>query len=111
MPQALSLTGAGLRLLTIIFTVISLNAIRGSVHDVGEPNEEFQLQIDVEKPDGSSLLGSPVLSHRLPGYGAWDSWLAFRPIPLHAIGPYRFVLKLNLLPSAAVLLPVEQVVH
>ena len=78
---------------------------------LGDPNEEFRLQIDVEGPDGAPLLGSDVLSHRLPGYGAWDSWLVFRPIPLHTIGRYKFVLKLNLRSAATVLLPVEQFVH
>lgn len=78
---------------------------------VGVPNEQFELQIEVCGPDGDPLMGSPVLSHRLPGYGAWDSSLALGVLRVFAIGPHTVRLKVNRTVIGSVLLPVEQVVH
>jgi hypothetical protein len=77
----------------------------------GEPNEPFEIQIEVMDTDGSPLQGSGVLSHRIPGYGAWDSHVSLAPLTVRSFGLYKIVVRLNRLAANTMLLQVEQVVH
>ncbi len=77
----------------------------------GEPNERFEVQVELQNSEGHSLRGSDVLAHRIPGYGVWDSHVTLSPLTLPTFGTYRVVLRLNHAIVKTTLLQLEKIVH
>lgn len=77
----------------------------------GAPAKAFTVSIEVFEPDGSSLLGTPTLAHRIPRLGAWDGSFTLGPLQLPTFGVYRVVLNINGVASTTTVLTVEQFVH